>query len=347
MAAREGATRAIVAAGTSNDRMQRLHLVLLKVLVLLVSSLACLVVAEGALRVKNSSMKNYDIEMWRYARELKTPSADPVLGHEHVPSRSAVLQSVPIRLNEWGLRGGAVGPRVPGRRRILVLGSSITFGWGVREDDTLTARLQQMFRRDGQDVDVLNAGVGNYNAVRSVELFLMRLTALEPSDIVLQYFVNGAEELDAGGGNVFLRHSELAVTLWIVAHRAWANTGEQKLEDHYKRMYADGSEGRRNMEQALARLADYARAHGIRLYLAMTPDVHDLADYKFGYVHDFMAGLARRDGYTYVDFLPAFRGLRPTDVWAMPGDPHPNALGHQKMAEALYPALRAAAPRAL
>ncbi len=327
--------------------MQRLHFALLRLAVLVLSSLVCLVVAEAALRVKNSSMTNYDIEMWRYARELKVPSADPVLGHEHLRSRSAVLQSVSIRLNEWGLRGAPVRQKMPGARRILVLGSSITFGWGVPEDHTMTARIQQMFRRDGDDVEVLNAGVGNYNAVRSVELFMTRLTALQPTDIVLQYFVNGAEVLDPGGGNVFLRHSELAVTLWIVANRAWATTGEQKLEDHYRKMYADGSAGRRDMERALVRLAEYAHARGIRLYLAMTPDVHDLGDYKFGYVHDLMAGLARADGYTYVDFLPAFRGLRPSDVWAMAGDPHPNALGHQKMAEGLYPVLRAAAPRAL
>jgi hypothetical protein len=34
---------------------------------------ACL--CEGMLRLKNSSMRNYDIEMWRYAKELKFRSA--------------------------------------------------------------------------------------------------------------------------------------------------------------------------------------------------------------------------------------------------------------------------------
>ena len=35
--------------------------------------------------------------------------------------------------------------------------------------------------------------------------------------------------------------------------------------------------------------------------------------------------------------LPAMSGLRPEQTWAMPGDPHPNALVHKLMADALLP----------
>ena len=48
-------------------------------------------VGEAVLRIKNMSMQNYDIEMWRYAKELKTPSADPALGHEHIKNSSALF----------------------------------------------------------------------------------------------------------------------------------------------------------------------------------------------------------------------------------------------------------------
>ena len=61
------------------------------------SSLTSLAVAllagELILRLQNSSMRNYNIEMWRYAKELKTPSAPPELGHEHLRNASADLQS--------------------------------------------------------------------------------------------------------------------------------------------------------------------------------------------------------------------------------------------------------------
>jgi hypothetical protein len=99
------------------------------------SLVVALLASEVTLRVKNSSMKNYEIEMWRYARELKIKSDDSSLDFQHVRNRSAMLQTVEIRLNEWGLRGDPVPPVNPDQRRILFLGGSGTLGWGVREED--------------------------------------------------------------------------------------------------------------------------------------------------------------------------------------------------------------------
>lgn len=307
---------------------------------ILISSILALGFAEGVLRIKNNSMKNYDIEMWRYAKELKFLSPDPVLGHEHVKNASAVLQSVTIRTNEWGLRGGPVSPD-PAGRRILFLGSSITLGWGVPEDQTVTADLQRMFSADGAHVEVLNGGIGNYNSERYVELFLTRLEGLHPTDIVVMYFVRDAEKLEAGGGNWLLRNSELAVTAWIAASRVFNHTGEQSIEDHYRAVYEETQPGYIAMKASLAKLADYATQHKIRLYLAMIPDVHQLKNYPLGYIHEKIRAIAESDGYRYVDTLPAFGQLTPDQVWAMPGDPHPNALGHELMAKAIYPLLAA------
>jgi lysophospholipase L1-like esterase len=303
-----------------------------------VSSALAIAGAEVILRVKNSSMKNYDIEMWRYAKTLKFASQDPVLGHEHVKNDTALLQSVTIRTNEWGLRGGAVRQPEPARR-ILFLGGSITLGWGVEEEDTVTARLEKALLTTGQDVEVLNGGVGNYNAERYVERFFLRLTELRPTDIVVQYFLRDAEKLDAGGGNLILRHSELAVTLWIAGSRLFNRSGEQELVDHYTSVYRESEPGYQAMLASLKKLADYALQNHIRLFLAMTPDVHNLKAYHFTFIHERMQRIAQQLGYTYVDLFPAFGELPPQDVWAMPGDPHPNALGHELMAKAMLPVL--------
>ena len=83
----------------------------------------CLGAIEGLLRIKNNAQDVYDIEMWRYSNELKRPSANPILGHEHVPSSRAVLQQTEIRINEFGLRGGPLAALQPGQRRILFLGT--------------------------------------------------------------------------------------------------------------------------------------------------------------------------------------------------------------------------------
>ena len=64
------------------------------IVLLACSTIVALLVSEAVLRVKNSSMTNYDIEMWRYARELKVKRSDPSFDCEHLKNKTAVLQNV-------------------------------------------------------------------------------------------------------------------------------------------------------------------------------------------------------------------------------------------------------------
>jgi lysophospholipase L1-like esterase len=123
-------------------------------------------------------------------------------------------------------------------------------------------------------------------------------------------------------------------------NRIFGPSGANVLEDHYKKVYNPEEPGYQAMRASLKKLADYAKANDIRLTLAMMPDIHDLENYRFGWIHEHMADLAQKMGYTFVDLLPAFAGLNPSEVWAMAGDPHPNARGHKLMADAIYPLLK-------
>ena len=71
----------------------------------------------------------------------------------------------------------------------------------------------------------------------------------------------------------------------------------------------------------------------------MTPDITDLKDYKYSYIHEIMLGIAKELGYKYADTLPSFLGMDFEDLNAMPGDPHPNAKGHQIISEVVFPLL--------
>ncbi len=59
---------------------------------------------EGFVRITQTDVKNFDIEMWRYARDLKRVSDIPGMGHEHVPDTSGVYMSVPVTINSAGWR---------------------------------------------------------------------------------------------------------------------------------------------------------------------------------------------------------------------------------------------------
>ena len=84
----------------------------------------------------------YDLEMWKYARDVKQISADPLIAHQHAPDRRAQLMGVDFQTNSKGLRDREFSyDRVPGKLRILMLGNSLAVGWGVTLEETFAKRM--------------------------------------------------------------------------------------------------------------------------------------------------------------------------------------------------------------
>ncbi len=194
------------------------------------------VAGEIMLRLKNSDQKNYVIEMWRYASILKTISDDPDLGHIHKPGKAAKLQGVEIAINSLGMRGPEIQNHNLDMERVLLLGSSITLGWGVKEDETIRAVLE---RKLGKKYQVLNGGVGNYNLARSVKNYERRWRdTVRPNIIVLHYFINDAEYLPPSVDNPFFRNSQLAVILYHIFQGLMQGSLDiSALVKHYKNVY--------------------------------------------------------------------------------------------------------------
>ena len=88
------------------------------IILLLFSSMISLFGAEMIIRFKNSKMDNYDIEMWRYSNLLKRKSNNKIMDFEHQKNKTATLQKVNIRINNWGLRGPDIAADKPTKRRI-------------------------------------------------------------------------------------------------------------------------------------------------------------------------------------------------------------------------------------
>ena len=74
------------------------------------TTVVTLVVVAGVLefyvRLMHTDGNNFDIEMWRYASELKQVSEIEGAGHEHGPGRSGVYMGVPVTINSVGWRDG-------------------------------------------------------------------------------------------------------------------------------------------------------------------------------------------------------------------------------------------------
>jgi hypothetical protein len=64
-----------------------------------------------------------------------------------------------LGLNMWGYRGPVVGRKAPGERRVVMLGGSTVFGFGVSPTQTIAAYLEQRLLAQRRDpVSVVNLG---------------------------------------------------------------------------------------------------------------------------------------------------------------------------------------------
>ena len=100
---------------------------------------------------------------------------------------------VRYRINEDGFRGRRYAQTPPANTfRIVVLGDSLTFGYGVAESEVYTTLLAGVLAepRGGRAVEVLNLGVGGYNPYNEVALFEGIGAAYQPDLVLVQFCIN-------------------------------------------------------------------------------------------------------------------------------------------------------------
>jgi len=291
--------------------------------------------AEVALRLYLVQRIVYDVEMVRYAQLLKVDAENPRIGHVHRPGAEARLMGVDVRISSDGLRDDE-HDREPGERhRIVILGDSLTFGWGVEEDETFATILERELSKE-RPTEIVNLGTGNYGTVQEVELFLEKGRGYRPEQLVVFWFINDAEPVPAKARWAFLAHSRAVTLYWSRLRRLFAGISpERSFREYYAGLYADDQPGWREAQAAFLRLAETCREDGIRLQVVLLPELHELASYPFEREHALVAGFLRENGIETLDLAPAFaEETDPRSLWVAPDDAHPNARAHRRIAEA-------------
>ncbi|HEX9188112.1 MAG TPA: SGNH/GDSL hydrolase family protein [Vicinamibacteria bacterium] len=150
---------------------------------------------------------------------------------------------VEVRANSLGLRDREPGARAPGVFRVLGLGDSFAFGWGVPAEACFLERLGERLdaSRPGVAHEVLNAGIPGYGTWEARAM----LRSVAPSwapDLVILAFYEGNDYLNngesprrravvdgylvdlSGRPGLLARHSALAA---LVADQ-WRSAGEKR-----------------------------------------------------------------------------------------------------------------------
>ncbi len=311
-------------------------------LLILAASLVCFLALEGLTRLILDDGMLYELEMWKYAREIKVRDPRPDIGHRHRPQVEAQLMGVRVQTSSHGARGTEIAERAgSGVARIAFVGDSITLGWGVEERETFARQVIDGLVKAGRKVDGFNLGVGNYNTVQELALFRDVGIALKPDIIALAYFINDAEPMpDYTDTGWLAQHSAGWVVLRYRIDTLLRSFGEQPDWRHYYRMlYDPKAPGWIATQKALGEFAAVARQIGAALEVFNIPELRELKPYPFDDITAKVRAVVEAQGVTFVDLLPAVENLDPASLWVTVPDPHPNGKAEIAFAKGMIPRL--------
>ncbi len=327
------------------------------------SLVAAGLVGEVMLRVSDHPLSKPHVDYAAWYR----PSEQ--FGHELVPGFEGFGPlNVPISVNERGFRDRDHAADKPaGVVRILGLGDSFLFGWGVPEDRTFLRRLERLLEdRTGRRIETINSGVPGWGLNQYYVYLTLMGQQLAPDLVVLAYFVddlNGPlmERLEPDRqyqqglqykGGLFHR-SRLFNFMKSLSHLVREKNRPARvgyLHDLNLRrqewsarsgymMRSDDPDERRQADllgRHLARLKDRADTAKAQLVLMLIPDVSQLRHPEVQEINRILSDTCRQLGIPFIDMTPIFEQTDdPGRFYLWPRDPHTNEAGHAEMAKAL------------
>ena len=278
-----------------------------------------------------------------YARQPKdwrgTESANRKTGgfppYELIPSISPRYKGAVQSTNEWGMRDRPYTLEKPaGTWRLALLGSSHTKGSGVADGETFENLIEDRLNAAGPErFEILNFSVGGYGPLSRLAVLQNRAIDFEP-DAVLYVGIDDLTWIV----NELANSAEKAHP--IPFEHIVSVTREAGLEPGLSRIVAEQRLrplARDLLTWTYRRFVEDCRARGIRPLAVVLPRPEDIPGEAE--LIGTQADLMREAGFEMIDAENAYAGEGDyEDLWIAAWDKHPNAIGHRRMADRLYPA---------
>jgi len=280
--------------------------------------------------------------MWRSAAELKCPMPFPELPFCYFPNKKGCYYGVNIRTNSLGFRDYEYSIEKPkNKKRIIFLGDSHTFGWGVAFDDIFPKRLERLLNREKNNYEVINMGLGNSNSVMQLKLFKWKGLQFKPDMVIVMYFINDTEPTPRRHllpEHLVVRHSYFWAFLFDRFSKFSAHFIKTfRREIYYNNIYSQkNSRWLTSNERALTELINLCKKNNIKILIVNIPELYNFKNYPFKYATEYIKDLAKRQNIPFLDLLPSFSSHSPESLWVSLEDPHLNAKGHAIAAKAIY-----------
>ena len=269
---------------------------------------------------------------------------------------------VEVRINHANIRDERETPyEKPSEQvRVVCLGDSFTFGWGVPEALTWVRRAESLVRSaENNDVRFLNCGASGSLYIDEYWVGLRdRFVRFDPDVVLVSICLNDVVHLSNPLGMSFRPARQSASRLWDVlfsgGESGYAAMVRSRLEQEPGRDWgrflldavsgpAAAAELRRQgidptcywgsgvPQDALRALRDWCRSRGVRLGIVIWPlfqGLESVERYPFTTIHRVLREFCEAESLAVLDLLPSFVGQDPLALWVDWTDQHGNELAH-------------------
>jgi lysophospholipase L1-like esterase len=280
---------------------------------------------------------------------------EDVLRREWLDARGCV----DVRINQLGLRERddiTPGNKAADERRIVCVGDSFTFGWGVPVEQCWVRLLEAELRKTDGNVHTVNCGASGALCVDEYAVGLRtRFGEFRPDLVLVTICLN---DLIPSAGLFVPAPSPRpsGLLLWdrlrglfapgpldldpsvdwveLLLHLSEKDGKEWYGQDRpFAAMWSQGAP-----QAALREMRDWCREHHAQLLVAIWPFLQGLGPgrfYPFAKLHRMVWEECSKLGIPFLDLQPVLQPLRAEDLWVTPADMHPNPTAQRAVVPAL------------
>ncbi len=272
-------------------------------------------------------------------------SGNPRIVYRLKPNLAVVFRDQPITTNANRFRGDPVQIAKGSRStRIVGIGDSVMFGWGVKDNETYLSVLSRMLRSRYPETfwEVINTGVPGYNTTMEVETLKEEGLAYSPAIVIIDFvgndlqlpnFISKKENYFASD-QLFMLEFFRRTLGWgtlikvpLLSPRTEFESDPRKVPKEYEDMV-----GLDAYYVAMRELKALSRKHNFEVAVLSQVDLPD-----------FVKEIGRELGFYLVETTPMWekyaeeQNLDTKAIWPLSKeDPHPPALVHSIIALALF-----------
>jgi lysophospholipase L1-like esterase len=264
---------------------------------------------------------------------------DATLGWRNIPGWRATTRGRPLSINAQGFRGteDVDDAKSRGVRRILILGDSYAWGYGVADHEVFAVLLERLLNEVGNRYEVINTGVSGWGTDQQLLFLRQEGFRYDPDVVVVAFFLGNDIDNNSAASQYGLHKPVFVDYAPRVANVPVPRPG-QPVDSRLQRRVAHLDPVRLTVA-ILHGIQQACRRHGCRLVLMkfgrfLAPDLPYAIELERNFVRALTAAQLE---LAYLDLDEEFR-RRDLDARALlegNDDGHWNAYGHRQVAEIL------------